>query len=371
MTITLATTSAVDGQQMLVRIYDFSAVAQTITWVNTENSISVEAPTTSNGSTTLPTSARFIYNAATSKWRCFETGSVKTQSAGDNSTKVATTAYADLKLAKANNLSDVASAATALSNLGGQPGTSQRSVFTTAGAFSGTAPAWANSAIVYLVGGGGGGGGGAVSTTAFGGGGGAAAGTVVARSIPVTPGASYSGSVGAGGAGGAGGNGTRGTNTTLTTTGLLGIALTATGGQYGNVGQSGATAGGGIYGVASSSTGIAFSPGSGGLGTSSTTINSSGPIPFGASGGAGGYPSTVTGTVGGKGGGGGSTTTGASGNGANTGFTTGTDGTAGESSSSTSPGGGGGGGGGAAYSGTPGSGGAGGTGSVVIIWQAS
>ena len=80
---------------MLVRIYDFSAVTQTITWVNTENSISVEAPTTSNGSTTLPTSARFVYNGATSKWRCFETGSVKTQSAGDNSVKVATTAYAD------------------------------------------------------------------------------------------------------------------------------------------------------------------------------------------------------------------------------------------------------------------------------------
>jgi hypothetical protein len=107
MTITLATTSAVDGQQMLVRIYDFSAVAQTITWVNTENSISVEAPTTSNGSTTLPTSARFIYNAATSKWRCFETGSVKTQSAGDNSIKIATTAYADaaaaFKISKAGD----------------------------------------------------------------------------------------------------------------------------------------------------------------------------------------------------------------------------------------------------------------------------
>ena len=103
LTITMATTGAVDGQQMLVRIYDATAVAQTITWVNTEDSSSVEAPTTSNGSTTLPTSARFVYNAATSKWRCFETGSVKTQAAGNNSAKIATTAYADLKVAKAGD----------------------------------------------------------------------------------------------------------------------------------------------------------------------------------------------------------------------------------------------------------------------------
>lgn len=69
MTITIATASAVDGQQTIVRIYDFSAVAQTITWVNTENSL-VTAPTTSNGSTTLPLTVGFMYNAATSKWRC-------------------------------------------------------------------------------------------------------------------------------------------------------------------------------------------------------------------------------------------------------------------------------------------------------------
>lgn len=69
MTITLTTTNAVDGQQVMVRIYDFSNVAQTITWVNTENSL-VTAPTTSNGSTTLPLTVGFMYNAATSKWRC-------------------------------------------------------------------------------------------------------------------------------------------------------------------------------------------------------------------------------------------------------------------------------------------------------------
>lgn len=69
MTITMATASAVDGQMSIVRIYDSSAVAQTITWVNTEDSSST-APTTSNGSTTLPRTVGFMYNSATSKWRC-------------------------------------------------------------------------------------------------------------------------------------------------------------------------------------------------------------------------------------------------------------------------------------------------------------
>lgn len=69
MTITMATASAVDGQMSIVRIYDFSAVAQTISWVNTENS-TVSAPTTSNGSTTLPLTVGFMYNGQTSKWRC-------------------------------------------------------------------------------------------------------------------------------------------------------------------------------------------------------------------------------------------------------------------------------------------------------------
>jgi hypothetical protein len=69
LTITLTTTSATDGQLVLVRVLDFSAAAQTITWVNTENS-TVTAPTTSNGSTTLPLTVGFQYNNATSKWRC-------------------------------------------------------------------------------------------------------------------------------------------------------------------------------------------------------------------------------------------------------------------------------------------------------------
>jgi len=71
MTITLAvsTPTPKDGQKMIVRIYDFSAAAQTISWVNTENSTAT-VPTTSNGSTTLPLTVGFMYNAQTSKWRC-------------------------------------------------------------------------------------------------------------------------------------------------------------------------------------------------------------------------------------------------------------------------------------------------------------
>lgn len=68
-TIPVATPTPKDGQFMVVRIYDFSGVAQTIGWTNTENS-TVSVPTTSNGSTTLPLSVCFEYNGATSKWRC-------------------------------------------------------------------------------------------------------------------------------------------------------------------------------------------------------------------------------------------------------------------------------------------------------------
>lgn len=69
LTITIPTAGAVDGETRIVRVLDFSAVAQTITWVNTENS-TITAPTTSNGSTTLPITVGFQYNNGTSKWRC-------------------------------------------------------------------------------------------------------------------------------------------------------------------------------------------------------------------------------------------------------------------------------------------------------------
>lgn len=71
MTITMSTTGATDGQQSIVRVYDFSAVAETISWVNTENSTAT-VPTTSNGSTTSPKIVTFMFNSATTKWRCIE-----------------------------------------------------------------------------------------------------------------------------------------------------------------------------------------------------------------------------------------------------------------------------------------------------------
>ena len=69
MTITMATARAVDGQMSIVRIYDFSSAAQTISWVGTENS-TISVPLTSNGSTTLPRIVGFMYNSATTLWRC-------------------------------------------------------------------------------------------------------------------------------------------------------------------------------------------------------------------------------------------------------------------------------------------------------------
>lgn len=69
MTITMGTGFAIDEQTMIVTIYDFSNVAQPITWVNTEAS-TIALPTTSNGSTTTPMLVGFRYNASTSKWRC-------------------------------------------------------------------------------------------------------------------------------------------------------------------------------------------------------------------------------------------------------------------------------------------------------------
>jgi hypothetical protein len=71
MAITMATTSAVDGQMSIVRIYDYSVTptAQTIGWTNTQNG-AVSVPTTSNGSSTQPLTVGFMYNSASSLWRC-------------------------------------------------------------------------------------------------------------------------------------------------------------------------------------------------------------------------------------------------------------------------------------------------------------
>lgn len=72
MTVTVGVTGPVpyDGQPKIVRIYDFSAAAESITWVNTENSENVSVPGTSRGSTTSPLCVGFQWNATTSKWEC-------------------------------------------------------------------------------------------------------------------------------------------------------------------------------------------------------------------------------------------------------------------------------------------------------------
>jgi hypothetical protein len=66
--ITIATAGAGDGQFCEVRITDGGS-AETLSWVNTENS-TVIAPLVSPGSTTLPTTVLFQFNGGTSKWRC-------------------------------------------------------------------------------------------------------------------------------------------------------------------------------------------------------------------------------------------------------------------------------------------------------------
>lgn len=68
LTITIPTAGAIDGELRVIRVLDFSAAAQTLTLVNTENSTVTPAATT-NGSTTLPYTFGVQYNAGTSKWR--------------------------------------------------------------------------------------------------------------------------------------------------------------------------------------------------------------------------------------------------------------------------------------------------------------
>jgi hypothetical protein len=66
-TITLAVTGAVDNQACILSFYDHSAVAQTLTFVNTENVVA-SVPATSSGSTTVPLKLGFLFNAVTSLW---------------------------------------------------------------------------------------------------------------------------------------------------------------------------------------------------------------------------------------------------------------------------------------------------------------
>ncbi len=66
-TITLNTTGALDGQELLVRYFDSTAASQTVTFTNSETG-KAGAPPASLGSTSIPSTYRFIYNSGTSKW---------------------------------------------------------------------------------------------------------------------------------------------------------------------------------------------------------------------------------------------------------------------------------------------------------------
>ncbi len=67
MTVTLTTTNAQDGQELRVKIYDFSAASQTVTFTNSETG-GAGAPPATFGSTTIATTYRFIFNSTSSKW---------------------------------------------------------------------------------------------------------------------------------------------------------------------------------------------------------------------------------------------------------------------------------------------------------------
>ena len=68
LTITIPTAGAIDGEKRTFRIFPSSAVAQTLTLVNTENSATVSAPATTGASTTIPLEVGVTFNAATTKW---------------------------------------------------------------------------------------------------------------------------------------------------------------------------------------------------------------------------------------------------------------------------------------------------------------
>lgn len=70
LTITLTTSGAVSMQTCVVQILPSSAVAQTLTFVNTENSVATSVPANTGASTTIPITVGFMYNAGTSKWTC-------------------------------------------------------------------------------------------------------------------------------------------------------------------------------------------------------------------------------------------------------------------------------------------------------------
>lgn len=223
------------------------------------------------------------------------------------------------------------------------------------------APAGIYYAHVLATGGGGGGGGASAATYAGAGGGG---GQVVQGWYPVTPGTSYSITIGTAGTAGAsgGGNGGNGGSTTF------GAVVTAVGGGGGSYGSSAVASNfyvmyPGAYGtqticmVLGSSTGSVIAPGYGQGGVGGLNAVTSPGAAGGAAYGQGGGGGSSTGGHPGGGGGGGSYGAGGAGGAGTTG------GGAGTSAAANTGGGGGG-----AGSGGNQAGGAGGTGICIVSW---
>lgn len=221
-------------------------------------------------------------------------------------------------------------------------------------------PAGINAIQVECWGAGGGGGGSTSSSSKYVGGGGAGGSYVKNLSVPVTPGVSYTITIGAGGAGGSTSsttcNGSNGGNSSFSGTGITSIV--ATGGGAGLGGQSSLTAGTGAAASTTSNAGFSLSYSyAGGSGTTATWVSSTS-AKSGPGGGAAGNDGTGSTTAIGSTSGG---SAGAGGGIGGAGLTT-----SGAGNIGLAPGGGGGGG-----FGSSGAGGKGGDGKVIISYLAS
>ncbi len=201
------------------------------------------------------------------------------------------------------------------------------SIFTTSGSW--TAPAGVTSIQVEAYGAGGGGGYGG-SSNKNGGGGGGGGGYTRNTAVAVTPGTTYTITVGIGGSGGNASNGGNGTASSatfnvVTVTGNFGFG----GNSYTNGGNGGAGGAAGTFAGGNGGTGNATGSGGGGGAAGTTSIGGNGNIPNGGTagtggtiagaGGAGNTSNTVNGVAGDNygGGGGGGTKDKVGGNGAN------------------------------------------------------
>lgn len=290
--------SATGGTSFVVR-QDSAGAALTVSQLAASN---LSNGTTGTGSVVLAASPALTGNPT-----------APTQAPGDNSTKIATTAYAD-----------------AIASASGSTYAKQTTVqvFTSNGTY--TAPSGLKVANVYVFGAGGGGGSGARAAAGAatgggsgGGGGGFAYGTFSGTQV----GASQSITVGTGGAGGAAqtSDSTAGNNGSQGGTSTFGSLLFAGGGGGGAGGQLAANSGGGGAG-GSSTSGTSGSGGTGGTGSFSIGNGGSGTVGSNntslVGNGSGGAGSPAAGTVGLAGGNVQALTGGGSGGGSGGGITT-------------------------------------------------